>query len=291
MSAAPRPSAAPLTLVTGATGTTGSRVADGLIRRGVPVRAAARRVPEHPGGVRFDWYEPGTHDAALAGVRGLYLVPPVGAADPAAVMLPFLRRAREAGAVRAVLLSSSQIGADDPGTGAVHAALPGLFPEWAVLRPSWFMQNFTGDHQHARSVRADGVLTTATGAGRVAFIDADDIAAVAVHALTAVRPLDDAPVLTGPQALSYADVAAVIGAVTGRPVRHEAVSAARMRERFAAEVPEEFAAVLAALDARIADGAEDRVTPAVQRITGRPPRAFAEFAAAHAAAFTPGARP
>ncbi len=68
--------------------------------------------------------------------------------------------------------------------GAVHRALPGLFEEWAVLRPSWFMQNFTGTHAHAVSVREDGTILTAAGSGRVGFVDADDIAAVAVRALT-----------------------------------------------------------------------------------------------------------
>ena len=104
--------------------------------------------------------------------------------------------------------------------GEVHAALPGLFDAWAVLRPSWFMQNFTGDHPHAESIRTTGTLASATGTGRVAFIDADDIAAVAAHALTA----GDAPnrdlVLTGPEALGYDDIAAVLTEVTGRRVTH-----------------------------------------------------------------------
>ena len=68
--------------------------------------------------------------------------------------------------------------------GSVYRALPDLVEQWAVLRPSWFMQNFTGTHAHALSIREQGSILTATGNGRVGFIDAEDIAAVAVHALT-----------------------------------------------------------------------------------------------------------
>ncbi|KAF4408838.1 NmrA family NAD(P)-binding protein [Streptomyces lycii] len=250
-------------------------------RTAAPVAAAA--VP-----VTFDWYDPATHDAALDGATGVYLVPPVGSADPAAVMLPFLDRARRAGVRRAVLLSSSQVARGGPLTGIVHRGVTELFGEWAVLRPSWFMQNFTGRHLHADSIRATGVLTTATGDGRVAFVDAEDIAAVAAQALTDPAPHNTDWVLTGPEALSYDAVAAVVTGVTGRPVRHDAVPEEEMRARLAREMPAEFAAVLAGLDRLIAGGAEDRVTDAVERVTGRRPRSFADHAAAHAEAFTAG---
>ncbi|KUN10390.1 NAD(P)-dependent oxidoreductase [Streptomyces yokosukanensis] len=263
-------------LVIGATGTTGSRTAAQLIAAGRRVRAASRRATRLPGAdaVRFDWYDPDTHGAALAGAGGVYLVPPVGDPDPAAVMLPFLHRARAAGVQRAVLLSSSAIPEGGPGVGAVHQALPGLFEQWAVLRPSWFMQNFTGAHVHARSIREDGVILTATGTGRVGFVDADDIAAVAVRALTDDRAPDTDLVLTGPEALGYDDIAAVVTEVTGRPVVHRQLTYEQMRDRLAAQMPLEFAAMLAGMDRAIAEGAEDRTTDAVQRLTGRPAHSF-----------------
>ncbi|CQR64658.1 NAD(P)H-binding protein [Streptomyces leeuwenhoekii] len=264
------------TLVIGATGTTGSRVTARLTARGHLVRAASRRAAPvgGAGGVRFDWFDPATHEAALRGADRVYLVPPLTAADPAAVMLPFLERARAAGVGRAVLLSSSAIPAGGPAVGQVHQALPGLFDEWAVLRPSWFMQNFTGDHMHAHDIREHGTVRTATGEGRVAFVDADDIAAVAVHALTADRAPDTDLVVTGPRALSYDDVAAVLTEVTGRDVTHRKLTYEQLRDHLAQSMPREFAAVLAGLDRAIAEGAEDRVTDTVQRLTGRPPRDF-----------------
>ncbi|GGS27144.1 oxidoreductase [Streptomyces griseoviridis] len=228
--------------------------------------------------VVFDWYDPATHPAALDGTDRVYLVPPVGDPDPEAVMLPFLRQARAAGVRRAVLLSSSAVPEGGPAVGQVHGALPELFDEWAVLRPSWFMQNFTGAHEHARSIREEGVIRTATGAGRVGFVDAEDIAAVAAHALTDERAPGTDLVLTGPEALGYDDIAAILTEVTGRPVVHRRLTEAELADRLATHIPPEFAALLAALDRSIADGAEDRVTDTVRHLTGRPPRAFRALA-------------
>ncbi|RJQ67885.1 ergot alkaloid biosynthesis protein [Pseudonocardiaceae bacterium YIM PH 21723] len=257
-------------LVTGATGTTGSRLLRHLT--GHPVTAASRH-----GTVRFDWYDPSTFDAVLDGADRAYLVPPIGDPAPAAVMLPFLRLAGERGMRRAVLLSSSAIPAGGPGIGAVHQALPGIFEEWAVLRPSWFMQNFTGEHAHADSIRADGTILSATGSGRVGFVDADDIAAVAAAILTGEGAPNTDLVLTGPQTLSYRDVATILTEETGRLVEHREVTAEQLRARLSTIVPPEFATMLAEMDLAISRGSEDRVTDTVRLITGRPPREFRTF--------------
>ncbi|MFD3685606.1 NAD(P)H-binding protein [Nocardiopsis sp. NPDC058631] len=269
-------------LVVGATGTTGSRVVSRLAALGQDVRAASRRAPDQPGAraVRFDWYDPQTFTDALREVDRMYLVPPVGAMDPATVMAPFLERAVSAGVRRAVLLSSSAIPRGGPGVGLAHTAVAEAFDEWAVLRPSWFMQNLTGDHLHGASIREEGVIVTATGRGRVGFVDADDIAAVAAEVLTRAEPPGTDLVLTGPEALGYDDVAAVVARYAGRPIRHRPVGYEAMRDRLATVVPAEYAAVLARLDLAIADGAEDRTTPTVEEVTGRPPRSLAAFAAA-----------
>ncbi len=267
---------APTTLVIGATGTTGSRTAAQLTAAGHRVRASSRRATPVAGTehVPFDWYDPATYAAALDGVDRVYLIPPVGDSDPAATMLPFLRGARAAGVRRAVLLSSSAIPEGGPAVGKVHHALPGLFEQWAVLRPSWFMQNFTGTHAHARSIRDEGVIRTATGTGRVGFVDAEDIAAVAVRALTDEQAPNTDLVLTGPEALGHDDIATIITEVTGRPVVHHRLSYDQLRDRLGTQMPVEFAAMLAGMDRAIAEGAEDRVTGTVHRLTGRPPRTF-----------------
>lgn len=265
-------------LVTGSTGTTGSRVASILAHRGIAHRRASRsaRRADH---VRFDWTDSATHRDALRGVSAVYLIAPIGVVDPVPLVEPFLEEALRQGVRRVVQLSSSALPEGAPGLGAVHQLVRARMPEWAVLRPSWFMQNFTGDHAVAHGVRS-GEIVTATRDGRVAFVDAGDIAAVAVHALTADNAHNDEYILTGPEALSYHDAAAIIAQQTGKEIRHRCVSASEYAEIIAAQgIPLEFAHMLAALDTAIAHGSEDRVTDTVERVTGRPARSFREFVA------------
>ncbi|MGJ6966317.1 NmrA family NAD(P)-binding protein [Streptosporangium sp. G11] len=279
-------------LVTGATGNTGRRVADRLVERGHRVRTASRHRPERPEAarrhVRFDWDDQDTYRAVLDGVRGIYLIPPLGDTEPARQMRPFLDLALDAGVRRVVLLSASAVPAGGTGLGLVHTAIGEMFPEWAVLRPSWFMQNLANDHMHAHGIRERGEIVTATGDGRVGFIDAADIAAVAVRALTDPVPHNTDHLLTGPQALSYAEVAATITELSGRPVRHRGVTVDVLRQRLAdTGIPDDFAALLAGMDHAIAGGAEDRTTSTVTDVTGDAPTSFREFCAVHARRWRP----
>jgi uncharacterized protein YbjT (DUF2867 family) len=265
-------------LITGATGTTGSRVAAFVSDRGVSTRLATR-TPKASGQVRFDWADRGTHGDALRGVSAVYLIAPMGVPDPARLVAPFLDEALRRGVRRVVQLSSSAVAEGTPGLGAVHHLVRTTVPEWTVLRPSWFMQNFTGEHLVAQGVRS-GEIVTATGEGRVAFVDAADIAAVAGHALTDDQSHNTEHVLTGPEALSYADAAGILKRQTGRPVVHRSVPVQEAARRIAAHgVPAEFAKALAAMDVAISGGAEDRVTDTVHRVTGRPARTFSSFVA------------
>jgi uncharacterized protein YbjT (DUF2867 family) len=268
-------------LVTGATGTTGSRLTEQLTGLGIAVTSASRSGtgPHGTHGIRFDWYDASTHRSALADAEAMYLIPPVRDPDPQSVMLPFLERAREAGVRRAVLHSNSVTPLGGPGTGAVHEAIADTWGEWAVLRPGWFMQNVLGSHVHAQSIRAASVIVTATGSARVGFVDAGDIARVAAAALLRPTPLNTDLILTGPQALSYDDVAAILSEASGRTITHRSLDPAEVVAYYeAAGVPAAAARFLPVMDAVIASGAEDRTTNAVERITGQPPRSYREFA-------------
>ncbi|KZM72145.1 NmrA family NAD(P)-binding protein [Nocardia terpenica] len=265
----------PDVLITGATGTTGSRVAKLLRAQSIPVRLATRTPGAERAQIRFDW-DTGIFDAALAGVSAVYLVAPTGVADPVPLVTPFVEQARRYGVRRIVLLGSSAIAASDSGLGGLYHLIRSL-PEWTVLRPSWFMQNFLGDSPVAQGVR-DGEIVTATGAGRIGFVDAGDIAAVAARALTDPEPHPGELILTGPQALSYAEAAEIITDRIGRPVRHRSASVAEYAARLAdSGIPPAYAAMLAGLDDDIRRGAEDRITDTVPRVTGRPARGFHEF--------------
>jgi len=275
-------------LVTGGTGSTGTALTARLRETGVPFRIASRRPASNTDAerVRFDWEDEATYGQALEGVDRVYLVAPEFISDPERLMVPFLRRALDAGIRRAVLLSSSAIPEGGPALGQVHQAVREMMPEWGVLQPSWFMQNFVNSLGPA--IKADGEIATATGDGRLGFIDVRDIAAVAFHALTDAEPHNRAYILTGPRALSYADAAAIISEAAQRPVRHVSISTQQLQERFMGfGMPAAYAALLAGLDEAIKHGAEDRITTAVKDVTGRPPKSFAAFARENAAAWRP----
>ncbi len=274
-------------LVTGASGKTGTALTARLRGAGASFRAGSRHNDGTTEYVPFDWDNEATHGPALEGADRVYLVAPIGSPTPEAVMVPFLHLALNAGVRRAVLLSSSAIPEGGPVLGQVHQAVHELMPEWTVLQPSWFMQNFT-EGLHGESIRSGGEIVTATGEGRVGFIDAGDIAEVAFRALTDTAPHNGAHILTGPEALSYADAAAMIADAAGRPVRHRSLSPEALRERLtAAGIPEGYAVLLAGLDEAIKNGAEARVTPAVYALTGRAPKSLAEFARDNARAWSP----
>lgn len=262
-------------LVTGGTGKTGRSVAEQLAIQWAEARIATRR-PSAADHVRFDWEDTTTHAPALDGVSSVYLVAPTDRAEHLPVMLPFLEQAVARVPGRLVLLSASSLDERGPMMGAVHGWLRAYAPRWTVLRPSWFMQNFTT--QHLPSIIGEGRIYSATQGGRVPFIDAADIAAVAVRALTDPTLASDDHVLTGPRTLTYDEVARAITEVSGRAVRHHRLSADELTDRYVGfGMSRHYASVLAGMDDAIAHGAEDRTTDEVKRMTGRPANDFASF--------------
>ncbi|MEM8973662.1 MAG: ergot alkaloid biosynthesis protein [Pseudomonadota bacterium] len=271
-------------LVTGGTGTTGRRISAQLAARHLIHRVATRH-PKAAHDVRFDWSDESSWPAALESVSSIYLVAPSGVAEPLPAMIPFMHLAITEGVKRFVLLSASSLEAGGPMMGAVHAWLRDHAPEWIVLRPTWFMQNFS-EGQLLAQIRDQGSIYTATSSGRIGFIDAEDIAAVAVEALSQKEFASGDLILTGPATLSYSDVANVLSEVTENPVAHHNLSEADLSARhMAAGLPEAYATTLAAMDTNIANGSEDRVTENVWRVTGRWPSSLAEFAARSKAAW------
>ncbi|XXY53620.1 ergot alkaloid biosynthesis protein [Sorangium sp. So ce269] len=267
-------------LVTGGTGKTGGRVARRLVELGHAVRVASRSGGAVAGAssVRFDWSDVASHEQALAGVDRVYLMAPVGSPDPYPVMAAFIDRALSSGVRRFVLLSASSLPEGGPAMGMVHRLLRQAAPEWAVLRPTWFMQNFS-EQQHRATIREEGTVYSATGEGRVPFVDADDIAEVGVRALVDQEAHDTDHVITGPEALTYGQAAAIIAEVLGRPVRHVNMPEDALAQRFVEQGMEPaYARILAGMDTAIAGGSEDRTTDTVLRVTGRPPRSLEAFA-------------
>lgn len=263
-------------LVIGGKGKTGRRVAERLSETDAEV-VVGTRIPSAPQDRRFDWGDLASV-AAFEGCSAAYLVAPTDRTDHLDAMQPILEGALERRVRRFVLLSSSLLERGDPMMGDVHAWLADNAPEWAVMRPSWFMQNFS-EGPHARTIREEDTIYSATGNARVGFIDAGDIASAAVASLTSPEPLNGDMVLTGPDALSYDDTAEMISKVTGRTIRHIPLSTRDLAGRFETQgLPTDYADILAGLDETIRTGVEDRTTRGVERLTGHKPTSFREFA-------------
>ncbi|MYT33704.1 MULTISPECIES: NAD(P)H-binding protein [unclassified Streptomyces] len=276
-------------LVTGGTGKTGSALTELLRGGGVAVRVASRNPSDgDPDAARFDWGDPATHAAALHGMDRVFLVPPTNSVDPMPLVRPFLAEAQRLRVRRLVLLGSAAVLPNAPSALELAARVRAQ-PGWAVLRASGFMQNFLRPHPLGERIRRHGEIRTAAGAGRVGWIDARDIAAAASALLadSGVEPDDRRDyLLTGPQALSYQDAAAILTARTGRPVRMVHIATDEQAANYrAVGMPAEFAAALAAVEDGIRAGREDQVSTAVLDLTGRPPRTFTAFVQDHANAW------
>jgi len=264
-------------LITGATGKTGRRLLALLDERSVPAKAASRTPPA--GGIHFDWEDRTTWDAALDEVRSIYLVAPMGVDDAVSHMIAFIETAISRGVARFVLLSASLLDAGGPAMGQVHQWLLTSGAEWAVLRPSWFMENFS-EGPHCVTIRDERAIYTAAGHGRVPFISAHDIAGAAATALTALVPPQADYVLTGPELLNYDEVAQRIGGVIGETITHYSLTFDELVARHVANgLSEPHAQTLAFMDLTIADGAEERITTGLAQLLAEPPVTFDQFVA------------
>jgi uncharacterized protein YbjT (DUF2867 family) len=277
-------------LVLGATGTVGREVVYRLRAAGerpLALHHAARSGPspdDRPDQVSADLDRPATVDAALDGVDRLFLLTRQTSRQLAQEQAVIAAAAR-AGVGRVVKLSVFQ--ADDRSPlqiarqhGRAERALQDSGLHHTVLRPVFFMQNLF-------AMVREGRVATAARDGRVAMIDARNIADAAVAALTSVPAEGRIYTLTGSEAISFDTVADVLGQRTGRSVRHVRVPAEVVSERLCAAGAEAwFAADMAALHGMLADGYEDVVTSDLSALTGTPAITLARFAADFAARFT-----
>ncbi|WP_116215294.1 NAD(P)H-binding protein [Streptomyces olivoreticuli] len=255
-------------LVLGATGKTGSRVLPRLRALGHRVRAASRS-----GATRFDWADRSTWDTALAGAEVVYLVPTETLSlDERAA---FVTRAKAAGVRRLVQLSVR--GIDQDGTHPTEAAVRGSGLEWTVLRPCWFAQDFAAPDFFLPGV-VEGEVRTPAREGREPFIDADDIADVAVAALTEDGHHGQTYDLSGPRALSITEALALISTATGRSIAHRHQTPTDYAaEQTAAGHPAADAEAIGAFLDQVSRGEDDYLSDGVERVLGRAPRPFEDY--------------
>lgn len=145
-----------------------------------------------------------------------------------------------------------------------------------ILRPAWFMQNFSETFLKP----LDGVIFVPTGDGTEAFIDVEDVAAVAATTLADPHAhVGEAYSLTGPEALSVSEAAAIIGDETGLSIKHVDLDRdAWIAGALAHGIPPEYGAALRRLTETVASGHGSRPNRTVEKITGTPAHTFRHFA-------------
>lgn len=270
---------ASLTLVTGGTGKTGRRVAARLQELGVPVRIGSRAA-DPP----FDWERPATWDAALDGARAVYIAFQPDLAVPGAdeVIRALTARATAAGVRRLVLLS----GRGEPEAEACERIVLSSGMDATVVRASWFLQNFT-EGDFAPGVLAGELALPVAPDIAEPFIDADDLADVAVAALTQDGHAGEVYEVTGPRALTFPEVLDEIGRAAGRQVRYQPLTLEQFTGAMAAEgVPQDHLSLFAYLFTEVLDGRNAATTDGVHRALGRAPRDAATWASAAAGLVT-----
>jgi uncharacterized protein YbjT (DUF2867 family) len=278
-------------LVTGATGNIGGRVVDRLLAQHERVRIFVRDAEKAAGryGDRLDVCVGDLGDAstlsrAVEGIDAVFLVssgPDLAEKDKRAAEI-----AKSAGVGLLVKLSTNDV-QHGVGTGIWHregeAAIRNSGIDFAFVQPSGFMDNF---RNWADSVRADGVVRCAAGNGVISFIHSDDIADVAVAAMTRPEYVGRSLPITGPEALSFSEMTAKVGAAIGRELRFEPQSDVEERRQQA-----NWGSPQPLIDARLSifrairEGRLAAVTENVVEVLGREPISFNRWAQQNAAAF------
>jgi uncharacterized protein YbjT (DUF2867 family) len=283
-------------LVTGATGLNGSELVRRLSRRGIPVRALVRSRAKavslaalpYVEIVEGDLERPDTLAAPLRGVERAMLisssVPTMQAAQ-----FHFIDAAKAAGVRHVVKLSGIMPDIDSPFRfarmhGEIERKLEASGMGWTHLRPGEFMQSY---FRQVPSIQAKGALFLPMQQARIACVDAADIAQAAEAVLTGTGHEGKIYPLTGPEALTMAEVAERLSSTTGKPVRYVDVAPDTARQASVANgLPEYLADALVELFAERRKGKEAQVYPTLQEVFGIQPTSFADFAARHAAVFT-----
>ncbi|MEU4117023.1 NAD(P)H-binding protein [Kitasatospora sp. NPDC028055] len=276
-------------VVTGATGNIGRPLTQALAEAGREVTAVSRRAAAVPDGVRHvaaDLAEPGALKPVLAGAEALFLLLSGDLHGAGARPADLLADAVGAGVRRIVLLSTQAVvtrpvGPTRIALRALEDKLRGSGVEWSILRPGGFASNA---FWWAESVRTDRLVAAPFGDVGLPIVDPADIAEVAAACLLDERHAGGRYELTGPEVITPRGQAAALAAALGEPVRFHELSREEAMAGMARNMPVELADdTLDILGAP--SPAETRISPDVQRVLGRPPRPFADWAARNVAAF------
>lgn len=262
------------TLVLGGTGKTGRRVAKRLAVRGLSVRVGSRS-----GEPPIDWEDRATWAPALRNVESVYVSYYPDLAIPGApeAVRAFAELAVQNGIRRLVLLSGRGEEEAQRAEQALQEVVGGTGIDWTIVRCAWFMQNF--DENYLLEPILAGEVALPSGNVPEPFVDADDIADVAVAALTEDGHAGQLYELTGPRLLTMEEAIGEISYATGREIRFVPVSLEEYEAVLAeADVPPEFLSFLTYLFGGVLDGSNASLTDGVRRALGRDPKDFSDYA-------------
>jgi uncharacterized protein YbjT (DUF2867 family) len=269
-------------LVLGATGHIGAPLVAELLGRGEKVKATSRKGVAVKGAeaVALDMAAPANFEAAFEGIDRMYLMVPGGHLNVVELTAPFLAAAAKRN-VKVVMQSVMGVDADDSiPYRQIELALIKSGLAHVILRPNWFADNF---HTYWIHGVKTGTISVPAGEGKSSFIDVRDIAASAASALTTNKNDGKAFNLTGPEALSYAEAAAILSKATGREIAYQPIDdAAFVKGLIGAGVPADYANFLASIFHPVREGWTAKVTGDVEALTGRNPRSVAQYAKDHA---------
>lgn len=264
-------------LVVGARGTVARDVARQLEAVGHTVRRGTSRQAD-AGEVHLNLATGAGLAESVAGVDGVFAFAPPGYTNQDVLLPPLFAAAAAAGVRKVVLMSAMGANAsDDVPLRKAELALERSGLAWNIVRPNWFMQNFHTFWLHGITVHH--AIQLPVGDARTSFIDARDIADV-VATLLQRADLDNRDYdLTGREALTHAEVATILSETLGRAIRFEDITTDAMRPGLlAAGLPPDYAEFLLVILGYLKAGYAERITDAVQAITGQAPRRFAEYA-------------
>ncbi|MEX5219854.1 MAG: SDR family oxidoreductase [Nitrospira sp.] len=281
--------------VTGAGGTVGGELIKHLHSAHVPFRAAyfspgkaeAARARGMEAAV-IDYHRPETLRAAFQGCDKLFLLGP-NAQNQTELELNAVEAAERVGIRHIVKLSVMGADAEAYAIALLHRpvekAIASSGIPWTFLRPNSFMQNVVT--YMSGTIKAEAAFYSASGEGKISHVDVRDIVAVAVEALTGSNHVGKAYTLTGPQALTYDELANELSNAVGRPIRHINLPPADLKNAMIAEgMPEAIADRMLDLERYYREGQAGLITQDIKQMTGRDPRRFADYARHVASALT-----
>lgn len=264
-------------LIIGGKGKTGRRVAAQLDARGIPYRLASRSSEQ-----RFDWYDESTWSTTIAGTDTAYLAPPVGPTGLAQAGR-FIKQAANEGLRRVVLLSGRGVGSPGrdfavyDGQLDLEHAVQASGADWTIVQPAWFAQGFSEDFLRYHVL--GGEIRVSAGTGGEAWIDTNDVGDVMTEALLNEAYTGQILAISGPRPLTMSEVAEALTTATGRPIGYVDLQPEdHVKELIGDGLIQEDAEAVRDLFAVIRNHRSEYVSDGVEKVLGRRPCDFADWA-------------